>query len=55
MILDVVGVTLELLEVEGGVVVKALSGGIVQPPVQGFALDLATLESRVFGQNLVFR
>ena len=36
-------------------VVKALSGGIVQPPVQGFALDSATLAPRVFGQDLGFR
>ena len=55
VLLDVVGVTLELLEIEGGVVVKALSGGIVQPPVQGFTLDPATLAPRVFGQDLGFR
>ena len=39
VLLDVVGVTLELFEVEGGVVVKALACGLVQPLPQGFALD----------------
>ena len=55
VLLDVVGVALELLEIEGGVVVKTLAGGFVQPLVQGFALDLATLEPCVFGQDLGFR
>ena len=55
VLLDVVGVALELLEVEGGVVVKALAGGHVQPLVQGFALDLATFAPRMFGQDLGFR
>ena len=53
--LDVVGVTLEFLEIEGGLVMKALSGGLVQSPVQGFALDPATLAPLVFSQNLGFR
>ena len=53
--LDVVGVALELLEVEGGVIVKALTGGLVQPLVQGFALDLATFAPRVFGKDLGLR
>ena len=53
--LDVVGIALEPLEVEGGVVVKALAGGLVQPAVQGFALQLATLAPRVFGQDPGFR
>ena len=55
MRLDVVGVALELLEVEGGVVVKALAGGPVQRLVQGFTLELATHAPRVFGQDLGFR
>ena len=51
MRLDAVGVALELLEVEGGVVVKALAAGLVQPAVQGCAFDPATLAPRVFGQD----
>ena len=43
------GVAFELAEVERGVVVKALVGDLVQPLVQGTAVDLATLELRVFG------
>ena len=53
--LDVVGVTLEFLEIEGGLVMKPLSGGLVQSPFQGFALDPATLAPRVFSQNHGFR
>ena len=53
--LDVVGITLELLEVERGAVVEALAGGPVQPQVQRFALDLATLSPAVLGQHLGLR
>ncbi len=47
--------SLQLLEVEGRVVVEALAGGLVQPLVQGLAFDLATFELRVFRQDLGFR
>ena len=53
--LDVVGIALELLEVERGAIVEALAGGSVQPQVQGCALDLAALAPRVLGQNLGLR
>ena len=53
--LDVVGITLELLEVERGAVVEALAGGPVQLQVKRFALDPVTLVPIVFGQDLGLR
>ena len=50
VLLDVVGVALELHEVEGGVVVEALAGNLVQLGVQGLALELA-LGARVRPQH----
>ena len=48
---DVVGVALELLEVEGRAVVEALAGGLVEDAVQGLAPEPAALAPLVLGQH----
>ena len=47
-----VGVALQLLEVERRVVVEALAGGLVERCVERLALELAPLPSLVLGQDL---
>ena len=54
VLLDVVGITLELFEVEPGVVVEALAGGPVQSGVERLAFEPAA-PVFVLSQNLGFR
>jgi hypothetical protein len=44
---DVVGVTLELHEVERRVIVEALAGGVVQNPIERVVVEPAALTSLV--------
>ena len=53
MLLDVVGIALELLEIEAGVVVEALAGGPVQSGVERFAIESAA-PVLMLSQNLGF-
>lgn len=55
VLLDVVGVALQLLEIERRVVVEALTGGLVECGVKGIALKLAALAAFVRGQHLALR
>ncbi|TLD46543.1 MAG: hypothetical protein FAZ92_01169 [Accumulibacter sp.] len=55
VLLDVVGVTLQPLEVERGVIVEALAGGIVEMGVEGVAFEPAALAPLELGQDLGFR
>ncbi len=55
VLLDVVGVTLQPLEVERRVIVEALAGGIVQMGIEGVTFQSAPLAPLELGQNLGFR
>ncbi len=54
MLVNVVGVALELLKRERGVIVEALTGGAVQEFVEGVIVEFAALAFFVFAQNLFF-
>ena len=49
VLVDVVGVALELLERERGVVVETLAGGLAEELVEGLVVELAALALLVFG------
>ena len=48
---DVIGVALELLEVEWRVIVEALAGGIVQYPVERVVVESASLTPLVLRED----
>jgi len=55
VLLDVVGITLELLEVERRMVVEALAGRLVQQLVERVVVELAAFAPLVLGEDLGFR